>query len=740
MIQRDLGTHLDDLDAVASRLIEHPSVHDVVILRRPLATTGEAVAVAYVVPSGPFFPDRLLDHLRTALPDAALPEAFVPIVAIPLTEAGGVDEGALGRLEVLDEQLVRDWEGTLLASPEVDRVAAVVLDREVNLPPLHLSDLLPGRSHPGDAGAVGGSIGQAAGTASGREPRPRRLALSDGGPLPLPEGCPLTMTEALIRTAERCGDGRGIDFYQDQGHQSLSYRELLGNAKSILTGLRARGLKPGDRVLLQIDDLPGHFGAFWACALGGIIPATVAIAPSYEDRNGVVNKLYNAWLLLGEPAILTTERLSPQVANLNHLFGTDRFNVIAIDELADYPEAAEIHPIRPEDVLFIQLTSGSTGVPKCIQERHGSLVHHVLGSREYNDYSEDDVTLNWLPVDHVVPILTYHLKDVFLGCREVHVKTDRILVDPLAWLDLIESHRVSHTWSPNFGFKLVSDALASTPGRAWDLSSVKSFMNAGEQVTLPVVREFLERVAPFGVVPRAMQPAFGMAESCTCMTYNNEFDVEASVKRFLKSSLSGPLVEAEPGADAASVADFVDLGPPMPGVRIRIADGQNRTLPEAQIGRFQIKGAVITPGYLSNEAANREAFVGDGWFNSGDLGFILDGRLFLTGREKEMIIVRGANFYCYEIEDIVNAIDGVLPTFVAACTVSDPESGTRGAGDLLRPQGRGRARRNRVDPDDPGEGRLEPRDRPGVRDPAGEGRIPEDDEREDPADPPQEDA
>ncbi len=104
---------------------------------------------------------------------------------------------------------------------------------------------------------------------------------------------------------------------------------------------------------------------------------------------------------------------------------------------------------------------------------------------------------------------------------------------------------------------------------------------------------------------------------------------------------------------------------------------ENQLLPEGVIGRFQIKGAVITPGYLHNEKANKDAFVGDGWFNSGDLGFIVGGRLTLTGREKEIIIIRGANFYCYEIEDVVNRVDGVEPTFSAACAVDD-SSGTEG--------------------------------------------------------------
>ena len=146
-------------------------------------------------------------------------------------------------------------------------------------------------------------------------------------------------------------------------------------------------------------------------------------------------------------------------------------------------------------------------------------------------------------------------------------------------------------------------------------------------------------------------------QACTCMTYNNDFE-RAAASRLGRSA-------------------FVDLGPPVPGVEIRIADEENETLREEEVGRFQIRGEVITTGYLKNREANEEAFCG-GWFNSGDVGFLKKGRLHLTGREKEMIIIRGANFYCYEVEDVVNSIDFLMATFTAAVSVHDPSSGTEG--------------------------------------------------------------
>src|SRR5207249_1828538 len=152
---------------------------------------------------------------------------------------------------------------------------------------------------------------------------------------------------------------------------------------------------------------------------------------------------------------------------------------------------------------------------------------------------------------------------------------------------------------------------------------------------------------------------------------------------FDKTSLPRRLRLAAPGDPAA--VEFVEVGPPAPGVQIRIVDRANRLLPERVIGRVQVRGEVVTPGYLNNPAANQEAFAGDGWFYTGDLGFLRDGRLTITGREKEVIIINGANYYCYEIEDIVNAIDGVEATFVGVCGIADRATGTEGLAIFFTP-------------------------------------------------------
>ncbi|MFG1320381.1 SDR family NAD(P)-dependent oxidoreductase [Xanthobacter autotrophicus] len=646
------------LAVLEAKLRGQAGIADCRVLER-VDSAGAPRLVAYVVPDGHATPQDWAPHAERALPLWQRPAAFVAVAALPLTEAGAVDDAALARLPVPDVIAAAQWRALL---ERMDGVAEAAVVTRALAPEAALVTLPPVAPLPPPTSAP---------------PEPPSApegpwALADGGPLELPADAPRTLTEALLRMAERAGD-TGIVFEGAGPSRRLTYAVLLEEARRIAGGLKAAGLEPGDTAILQVPDLRAHLPAFWGCVLAGVQPVTVAVSATFAERTALVAKLINAWELLGRPVVLAPAALAAPLAELAR-FADAAPHVLALEQLSSHPPLETVHAAAPGDVLFLQLSSGSTGTPKCIQIIHGGVVAHIHATVRVNGYCASDVALNWLPMDHVVPMLTWHLRDVYLGCSQIQVETAAVLADPLLWFDLMDRHGVTRSWSPNFGFKLVSDALRRDPGRRFALGHVRTLMNAGEQATLPVISEFLALTASFGIRAQAMQPAFGMAEACTCMTYETGFNPAGSVHWIHKASLGGRLRPV--AADAPDAASFIKLGPPVPGVAIRIVDGAGALVPEGVIGRFQIKGGVITPGYLRNEAANAEAFVGNGWFNSGDLGFIRNGNLALTGREKELIIVNGANFYCYEIEDLVNAVAGVQPTFAAACAVPDATTGS----------------------------------------------------------------
>ncbi|MCP4701975.1 MAG: AMP-binding protein, partial [Gammaproteobacteria bacterium] len=674
----------DAIQKFKQALLALPGVEDCHIMPRKTQDGGEQ-SVAYLLLSQPFNQEQAHAGLQDQFPEEQLPCAYIPVTALPLTGQGGVDEDALSQIPVIDEELRDQYEQTLQQQPGIKQAAVLIQepDQIEHIPPLHLADILPDwnkaaaeAEKPDTAGAAEEKEAEKTGMAA-------VWALSDGGPLIIPEDAPKTLTDALVQTAADYPD-KGITYIQPDGAKLFqSYADLLEEAKCILSGLRHAGLHSGDQVILQIRNTRDHFAAFWACALEGIISVTVAIAPTYEERNGIIDKLFGTWDLLKHPPILANTDLLESLSELKRFMPMESLEVLSVNEMRKQPPAENIPPRQPEDVIFYQLSSGSTGVPKCIQEIHQAIIAHIHSTQQFNGYQTDDTSLNWLAVDHVAPLLMYHIKRTYLGCNQVQVPVAIILGNPLKWLDYIEEFRVTHTWAPNFGYKLVTDALAGVQNKTWDLSSLQLMMNGGEQVTLPTIRNFLKAVAPFGVAPQVMQPAFGMAETCTGMTYENNFSLETSVRWCKNSSLGGKLIEAE--ADDADSVIFMVLGRAIPGIQMRIVGQDNQLLPEGVIGRLHIKGPVVSPGYYRNEAANRETFLADGWYNSGDLGFILNGGLCITGREKELIIINGTHFHCYDIEDTVNQIEGVEPTYSAACEMNDPHTGSEGLAIFFAP-------------------------------------------------------
>ncbi|MCC7416107.1 MAG: SDR family NAD(P)-dependent oxidoreductase [Acidobacteria bacterium] len=654
----------EGLRRIAGLLRGHPAVAECRVLERG---PGRAV-VAYVVPRhGASLSEAMLaDAVRPQAPDDT-PVEYILLANLPLTDDGRIDDDRLRSFGPIDADLV-DRCGDALRRLGIDDAVVRILDRPRERL-LHVSDLAPGA----EADRVPEETTEGI-EAPRREGEPAAVpAEAAGESLRLPADAPLTLTEALIRTAQRHGDQLIVLPQADDGAAAtLTYASLLTDARRLLAGLRAAGLGPGDAAILQIDDLAEFFPVFWACVIGGIRPMTVAVPASYDGQNAVVQKLRHAWTLVGEPPVIADRTAAAALSASRDALGMRRLRILTAQALAG-TAIAEPHASRPDEVAFYQLSSGSTGVPKCIQITHRGVVAHVQGRQQRTGYSAADVTLNWLPMDHVAPLLMCHVADTCVGCRQVHVAGASVIGAPLRWLDLLARYRVTHTWSPNFGYKLVADALAASGDRHWDLSCVKAFINGGEQVTAPVVRAFLERVAPFGVQASAMQPVFGMAETCTAVAYESPFDLERSVQTLAKSSLAGTVRTAVPGEPAVSL---VRCGRPAPGVAIRIASRAGGVLSERAIGRVQVKGPVTTPGYLGNDEADRETLLGDGWLNTGDLGFLHDGGLTITGREKELITINGANYYCYDIEDIVRDVPGVDAASVGSAGVPDAATGS----------------------------------------------------------------
>ena len=445
----------------------------------------------------------------------------------------------------------------------------------------------------------------------------------------------------IIQQAASLHTGISYCGYGGEDRPNQSYGDLLHQAQCILGSLRDRGLQPQDKVILQLQNPRYFFACLWGCFLGGFVPIPLGV--ERIDVDFKQSKLYKVWQSCND---------KPNgMASLRTLIvsDTDKIEVaIKIEDLLDCEPDSNYHYGNLDDLALLLFTSGSTGKPKGVMLSARNLIASVYGMAQVNQLVSHDITLNWMPLEHVASLVMFHLTEVYLGCQQIQVQSELILQNPLRWLDLIDRHRVTATWSPNFAYGLVNEKLTSTTGHSWDLSCVRWMGNGAEAVVGQTSQRFLELLAPYGLSPAVLSPGYGMSETTSGISHCNDFYHNMN-------------------------REFVEVGAPIPGVTLRIVNEDGSLVPEGEIGLLQVKGATVTAGYYQQPELNREVFTADGWFNTGDLGFLVAGKLTITGRQKDVIIVNGVNYYSHEIETVVEAIAGVTVSYTAACSVNSQQ-------------------------------------------------------------------
>jgi acyl-CoA synthetase (AMP-forming)/AMP-acid ligase II len=472
--------------------------------------------------------------------------------------------------------------------------------------------------------------------------------VSHGGPAVERPGVRL-LSHALAEAAYRSPEDGIVHVSQADGSGTLTpYPSLLEEAERILGGLRGRGLQPGDEVLLQVEHCRDFLPALWGSILGGFVPVPLTFAPSSEAPVRAVSALQHACRMSRRPVVLACREA---IQTLRDLLVPCRED-LGFEELDDCRSAApdsRWHEGKPDDLAMLLLTSGSTGLPKGVMLSHRNVLSSIAGSAQVNGFTSRDISLNWLAMNHVGALMR-SLREVYLGSRQVQARTHWVLEDPLRWLDWIERYRVTTTWAPNFAFGLI--AQRSIHGRRWDLSSLRSLWTSGESIAPRMMERFLDLLAPSGLRISSLHTAWGMTEACFA-TFSHDY-----LEDFRRQDRRCP-----------------EVGRPIPGISLRIVDDNDRPIPEETVGRLQIQGPVCTRGYYGNEL-NAEAFTPDGWLRTGDLGFLHSGRLTITGREKDVIIMNGLNISNREVESAAEEVEGVEVSYTAACGVRRVDSDT----------------------------------------------------------------
>ncbi|PQV56055.1 acyl-CoA synthetase (AMP-forming)/AMP-acid ligase II [Defluviimonas denitrificans] len=585
-------------------ILARPDVVDAVVRRR-LGLDGRPRRLAYLVSGRP--------------QDAALPEALaaevvaVPVSRIPRDASGAPDLAALATLPVIE---------------------AKSLGRGASL---HTLDRMPAP----DTGWTEEQLTPAEVLA--------RPALLTGGPLPDAQPGVRTLADILTRAAT-LDAARGLTFLlRGDSPVELSYATLHAEALRIAGGLAKEGYGPGTPVICVYRDCEDRLAlpAFWGAVYAGLVPVPLLSARRFSFDDAQVRRLSDAAELLPEAALLAAgaadaiRDLLPGRPVLVH----DRLLAAAPRDVA--------HSADPGTPAAFFLTSGSTSKPKVVRQTHRAILSQVLGSAAQQGVTADDISLNWLPIDHVASIVMLHMRDLYVGARQIRAVAGDMLRDPLTWIDWLSQYRVTNGWAPNFAFGLVAADLAEKGGRDWDLRPLRFLLNGGEAVTRSTAVSFLDGLAPFGMARSVVWPAWGMSETCSGCVFNLGFDPFDGAR--------GP----------------VSVGLPSPGVALRIVDPANpvRVLRRGETGALQIGGATILDAYHNAPEKTAESFPEPGWFDTGDLGRIDDAGLSITGRQKDVLIVNGLNISPGEIEARLDRIAGVKPSCSAVLSLPDAEGG-----------------------------------------------------------------
>ena len=467
-----------------------------------------------------------------------------------------------------------------------------------------------------------------------------------------------TLIELLDDVRSKDRHIRFIDGEDDES--TVTFSELWDRALALLGSLQARGMQKGDELVIFSKSNESFVVAYWAAILGGIVPVPVAVGISDEHKH----KLFRILRQLEKATLFTEQDLLDRLLDFARDSQLD--DVTAILEqrtslMSDVVpgENGEIFAATPDDIAFIQYSSGSTSDPKGVCLTHRNLCTNIRAIVEGTGWNEDDVSLSWMPLTHDMGLIGYHLSVLAAGMNHAVMDTNAFVRRPLLWMIKANELRATQLCSPNFGYKhfLKLFERKGLPEGA-DLSCVKLILNGAEPISYSLCEEFLEALAPYGLKRNAMFPVYGLAEATVGVSMP---EVGSEYSRIVVHRHSLRVGEPYEPADLddEDAVSFVRVGTAMRDVQIRIADDADDVLPDGKVGNIQLSGNSVTERIYGDAEATESLFTADGWLRTGDVGVFVDGQLVITGRSKDIIIINGQNYYPHDLEEIVADVEGL---------------------------------------------------------------------------------
>ena len=487
-----------------------------------------------------------------------------------------------------------------------------------------------------------------------------------------------TLSEALDYAAQ--GD-TGCNFYSDRGQLSavLSYADLRHQAQALGRRLLGLKLERGASVALVADTHPDFQRLFFACQYAGLVPVPLPASPHLSNRHGYVTQL-RGLLTVCKAAVAIAPAgflpfLSEAAAGLQLRF------LGSLETVAALPESdAELHPLQPTELAYLQYTSGSTRFPRGVTITQEAVMNNLSGIIKHGlQIRAGDRAVSWLPYYHDMGLVGFVLGPLASQISVDYLTTRAFAMRPRQWLALMTQSRATISFSPSFGYEMCVRRLREEETDQFDLSAWRAAGVGAETIRPEPLNRFADLLAPSGFDRRAFLACYGMAECALAVSFAPLAE-GLHIDRVDRNHLAEHQEAFPAEHDAVALtpveaSSYVNCGTPLPGLEVAVRDDLGRTLGDRQCGTLFVKGSSVMSGYFGDLKATREVLAGDGWLDTGDVGYRMNGSIVIIGRKKDVIIINGRNIWPQDLEYLAEQIPDVRPGDVSAFSVVPPDSG-----------------------------------------------------------------
>jgi acyl-CoA synthetase (AMP-forming)/AMP-acid ligase II len=494
-------------------------------------------------------------------------------------------------------------------------------------------------------------------------------------PIQLDNKQPATLNAQIQALLEKQPAATALIFITRDDEQPITTREFFEQAARYAHALREAGVQPGDLVVLVLQHSLEVLYSFWGAIMLGAVPSIFPFLTEKLDPERYFASVRTLIERSGVRAVITYRELHQKLDDL--LDGIDGLlPLLLTDDLQPTGDPADFlgnqAPTDPAQTAFLQHSSGSTGLQKGVMLSHEAVLNQLAAYSEAIKLQADDIICSWLPLYHDMGLIAGFIMPVMQGIPLVLMSPFHWVRAPHILLEAIQRHGGTLCWLPNFAYNFMALRIRDQHLEGLDLSSVRALVNCSEPVKAESHAMFLERFQPFGFKEEALATCYAMAENTFAVTQAGidelvKIDV-IERKTFIEEQRAVP-------SDRDDVLHMVSCGRPIPHTEILVVNEQDETVPERQVGEIILRGSSMLSGYYERPDATQESMKG-GWFYTGDMGYLAEGELYVTGRKKDLIIIGGKNIYPQDVEMIVGEIEGVKDGRTVAFGVFNEDLGT----------------------------------------------------------------